>query len=59
MSTRPFTVDPDVIRRLALRRDHDEREHERSRPGYLSFRFLRGLSAHAQGTEWALPRSRF
>lgn len=40
MNTRTFTIDEDIIRRLALRRGQEERERLRTGVG---FRFLRSL----------------
>jgi hypothetical protein len=40
---RTFTIDEDIIRRLILRREQDERGHERARAGHSTFRLWRGL----------------
>lgn len=40
---RTFTIDEDIIRRLALRRDQDERAHEHVRHSHPTNRLMRGL----------------
>ena len=55
---RIFTLNEDIIRRLVLRRERDEREHERSRHGYVSLHFWRGLSGLVHESPWFASRAR-
>jgi hypothetical protein len=40
---RTFTIDEDIIRRLTLRRDLEERAHEHVRHSHSTNRLMRGL----------------
>jgi len=40
---RTFTIDEDIIRRLTLRRELDERAHEHARHSHNTHRLMRGL----------------
>jgi len=42
---RPFTIDEDIIRRLILRRDLEEKKHAQDRAGRFSLRLWRGLAS--------------